>query len=174
MFDWYTTMNQPDWDGRTYAHPLPPMRPPAQQNPMQRPQATNEVLPQGSLSGGLLGLMAEDKGFLGNVDPGALALFAGLSMLGNNTGGRTFGQLVGKAGFDALAGAGGMAAAQAAAERQKRQDAREDMATRIAQHKIDLERYKLAQESAGMQALQGYLGGGAGGGMMPSRRTLTR
>lgn len=255
MFDWYTTMNQPDWDGRTYALPLPPMRPPAQQNPMQRPQATNEVLPQGSLLGGLLGLMAgegeatprmpspfgpkqeqggedaspapvqrpapqansltapasgplagpvmqpqmmpqqpmpmaapygwgqplpqmagqgaasaqagkagEDKGFLGNVDPGALALFAGLSMLGNNTGGRTFGQLVGKAGFDALAGAGGMAAAQAAAERQKKQDAREDMATRIAQHKIDLERYKMAQEAAGMQALQGYLGGGAGGG----------
>lgn len=266
MFDWYTTMNQPDWDGRTYALPLPPMRPPAQQNPMQRPQATNEVLPQGSLSGGLLGLMAgegeatprmpspfgpkqeqggedaspapvqrpapqanpltapasgplawpvmqpqmmpqqpmpmaapygwgqplpqmagqgaasaqagktgEDKGAFGNFDPGALALFAGLSMLGNNTGGRTFGQLVGKAGFDALAGAGGMAAAQAAAERQKRQDAREDMATRIAQHKIDLERYKMAQEAAGMQILQGYLGGGAGGGMggmMPSRPTL--
>lgn len=266
MFDWYTTMNQPDWDGRTYALPLPPMRPPAQQNPMQRPQATNEVLPQGSLPGGLLGLMAgegeatprmpspfgpkqeqggedaspapvqrpapqansltapasgplagpvmqpqmmpqqsmpmaapygwgqplpqmagqgtasaqagkagEDKGFLGNMDPGALALFAGLSMLGNNTGGRTFGQLVGRAGMDALAGVGGMAAAQAAAERQKRQDDREDMATRIAQHKIDLERYKMAQEAAGMQVLQGYLGGGAGGGMggmMPSRPTL--
>ena len=236
MFDWYTTMNQPDWDGRTYALPLPPMRPPAQQNPMQRQQ--------GSVSGGLLGKLAEegeqggedaspapvqrpapqanpltapasgplagpviqtqmmpqqpmpmaapygwgqplpqmagqgaasaqagktgeDKGVLGKFDPGALALFAGLSMLGNNTGGRTFGQLVGKAGFDALAGAGGMAAAQAAAERQKRQDAREDMATRIAQHKIDLERYKLAQEAAGMQALRGYLGG-----MMPSRPTL--
>lgn len=253
MFDWYTTMNQPDWDGRTYAFPQPTGVAPVQ------------ALPQGSVSGGLLGKLAEegeaqatpripsplgpkqeqggedaspapeqrpapqanplmapafgslagpvmqpqmmpqqpmpmaapygwgqplpqmagqgaasaqagktgeDKGFLGNVDPGALALFAGLSMLGNNTGGRTFGQLVGKAGFDALAGAGGMAAAQAAAERQKRQDAREDMATRIAQHKIDLERYKLAQESAGMQALQGYLGGGAGGGMMPSRPTL--
>lgn len=253
MFDWYTTMNQPDWDGRTYALPLPSMMPPSQQNPMQRPQATNEMLPQGSVSGGLLGKLAEeggegaspapspapmqrpapqanpltapvsgplagpvmqpqmmpqqplpmavpygwgqplpqmagqgtasaqagktgeDKGFLGNLDPGALALFAGLSMLGNNTGGRTFGQLVGKAGFDALAGAGGMAAAQAAAERQKRQDAREDMATRIAQHKIDLERYKMAQEAAGMQILQGYLGGGAGGGMggmMPSRPTL--
>ena len=270
MFDWYTTMNQPDWDGRTYALPLPPMRPPAQQNPMPRPQATNEVLPQGSLPGGLLGLMAgegeatprmpspfgpkqeqggaaasasvspapvqprtpqanpltapasgplagpvmqpqvmpqqpmpmaapygwgqplpqmagqgaasaqagktgEDKGFLGNVDPGALALFAGLSMLGNNTGGRTFGQLVGKAGMDALAGVGGMAAGQAQRERQKKQDARDDMATQIAQHKIDLERYKMAQEVAGMQALQGYLGGGAGGGMggmMPSRPTL--
>lgn len=199
MFDWYTTMNQPDWDGRTYALPLPSMMPPSQQNPMQRPQATNEMLPQmmsqqpmpmaapygwgqplpqmagqGAASA-QAGKTGEDKGFLGNVDPGALALFAGLSMLGNNTGGRTFGQLVGKAGFDALAGAGGMAAAQAAAERQKRQDAREDMATRIAQHKIDLERYKLAQESAGMQALQGYLGGGAGGGMggmMPSRPTL--
>lgn len=259
MFDWYTTMNQPDWDGRTYAFPQPmgaaPVQPMPQQNPMQRPQATNEMLPQGSVSGGLLGLMAgegeatprmpspfgpkqeqggedaspapvqrpapqansltapvsgplagpvmqpqmmpqqsmpmaapygwgqplpqmagqgtasaqtgkagEDKGFLGNMDPGALALFAGLSMLGNNTGGRTFGQLVGKAGFDALAGAGGMAAAQRAAERQKRQDAREDMTTRIAQHKIDLERYKMAQEAAGMQALQGYLGGGSGGG----------
>lgn len=274
MFDWYTTMNQPDWDGRTYAFPQPtgvaPVQPLPQGNPMQRPQATNEMLPQGSVSGGLLGLMAgegeatprmpspfgpkqeqggaaaspapspapvqppapqanpltapasgplagpvmqpqmmpqqpmsmaasygwgqplpqmagqgaasaqagktgEDKGFLGNMDLGALALFAGLSMLGNNTGGRTFGQLVGRAGFDALAGAGGMAAAQAAAERQKRQDAREDMTTRIAQHKIDLERYKLAQEAAGMQALQGYLGGGAGagmGGMMPSRPTL--
>jgi soluble lytic murein transglycosylase-like protein len=267
MFDWYTTMNQPDWDGRTYAFPQPmdaaPVQPMPQQNPMQRPQ--------GSVSGGLLGKLAEegeqatprmpspfgtkqgqggaaaspapspatvqrpapqanpltapasgplagpvmqpqmmpqqpmpmaapygwgqplpqmagqgaasaqagktgeDKGFLGNVDPGALALFAGLSMLGNNTGGRTFGQLVGKAGFDALAGAGGMAAAQAAAERQKKQDAREDMATRMAQHKIDLERYKMAQEAAAMQALQGYLGGGAGagmGGMMPSRPTL--
>lgn len=254
MFDWYTTMNQPDWDGRTYALPLPPMRPPAQQNPMQRSQATNEVLPQGSLSGGLLGLMAgegeetprmpspfgpkqeqggtahqaseqpqtpqanpltapasgplagpvmqpqmmpqqsmpmaapygwgqplpqmagqgtasaqtgkadEDKGFLGNMDPGALALFAGLSMLGNNTGGRTFGQLVGRAGMDALAGVGGMAAGQAQRERQKKQDAREDIATQIAQHKIDLERYKMAQEVAGMQALQGYLGGGSGGG----------
>lgn len=276
MFDWYTTMNQPDWDGRTYAFPQPmgaaQVQPLPQQNPMQRPQATNEMLPQGSVSGGLLGKLAEegeeqatprmpspfgtkqgqggaaaspapspapvqppapqanpltapasgplagpvmqpqmmpqqpmpmaapygwgqplpqmagqgtasaqtgkageDKGFLGNMDPGALALFAGLSMLGNNTGGRTFGQLVGKAGFDALAGAGGMAAAQAAAERQKKQDAREDMATRIAQHKIDLERYKMAQEAAAMQALQGYLGGGSGagmGGMMPSRPTL--
>lgn len=259
MFDWYTTMNQPDWDGRTYAFPQPtgaaPVQPLPQENPMQRPQATNGMLPQGSVSGGLLGLMAgegeatprmpspfgpkqeqggedaspapvqrpapqansltapasgplagpvmqpqmmpqqsmpmaapygwgqplpqmagqgtasaqtgkagEDKDFLGNMDPGALALFAGLSMLGNNTGGRTFGQLVGKAGFDALAGAGGMAAAQAATERQKKQDAREDMATRMAQHKIDLERYKMAQEVAGMQALQGYLGGGSGGG----------
>ena len=258
MFDWYAWVNDPQrWGG-----PQPPMisptQPPAQQNPMQRPQATDELLP-----GGLLGKLAgeeeaqptpspfgpkdeaqaatpapaqrpapqanpwtapasgplagpvmqpqmmpqqpmpmatpygwgqplpqmagqgtasaqtgkagEDKGFLGNVDPGALALFAGLSMLGNNTGGRTFGQLVGKAGFDALAGAGGMAAAQAAAERQKRQDDREDMTTRIAQHKIDLERYKMAQEAAAMQALQGYLGGGAGGGMggmMPSRPTL--
>lgn len=263
MFDWYAWANDPQrWGG-----PQPPMisptQPPAQQNPMQRPQATDELLP-----GGLLGKLAEegevqatprmpspfgakqvqggaaassapvqrpapqanpltapasgplagpvmqpqmmpqqpmpmaapygwgqplpqmagqgtasaqagktgeDKGAFGNFDPGALALFAGLSMLGNNTGGRTFGQLVGKAGFDALAGAGGMAAAQAAAERQKRKDDREDMATRIAQHKIDLERYKMAQEAAAMQALQGYLGGGAGGGMggmMPSRPTL--
>lgn len=276
MFDWYTTMNQPDWDGRTYAFPQPmgaaPVQPLPQENPMQRPQTTNEMLPQGSVSGGLLGKLAEegeqatprmpsplrakhgqggaaaspapspaqvqrpapqanpltapasgplagpvmqpqmmppqpmpmaasygwgqplpqmagqgaasaqagktgeDKGFLGNMDLGALALFAGLSMLGNNTGGRTFGQMVGKAGFDALAGAGGMAAAQAAAERQKKQDAREDMATRMAQHKIDLERYKMAQEAAAMQALQGYLGGSAGGGMggmMPSRPTLS-
>lgn len=275
MFDWYTTMNQPDWDGRTYAFPQPmgaaPVQPLPQGNPMQRPQATNEMLPQGSVSGGLLGKLAEegeqatprmpspfgakqgqggtaaspapspapvqrpapqanpltapasgplagpvmqpqmmpqqpmsmaapygwgqplpqmagqgaasaqagktgeDKGFLGNMDLGALALFAGLSMLGNNTGGRTFGQLVGRAGMDALAGVGGMAAGQAQRERQKRQDAREDIATQIAQHKIDLERYKMAQEAAAMQALQGYLGGGSGagmGGMMPSRPTL--
>ncbi|MDY2666962.1 hypothetical protein [Desulfovibrio sp.] len=254
MFDWYTTMNQPDWDGRTYAFPQPtgvapvqgsvsggllgklaeegeaqatpripsplgpkqeqggedaspapvqrpapqanplmapafvslagpvmqPQMMPQQPMPMAAPYGWGQPLPQMAGQGAAsaqAGKTGEDKGFLGNVDPGALALFAGLSMLGNNTGGRTFGQLVGKAGFDALAGAGGMAAAQAAAERQKRQDAREDMATRIAQHKIDLERYKLAQESAGMQALQGYLGGGAGGGMggmMPSRPTLTR
>lgn len=253
MFDWYTTMNQPDWDGRTYAFPQPmgaapvqpmpqgsvsggllgklaeegeaqatgpkqgqggaaaspapspaPVQPPAPQaNPLTAPASGplawpvmqpqmmpqqpmpmaasygwGQPLPQMAGQGAAsaqAGKTGEDKGVLGNFDPGALALFAGLSMLGNNTGGRTFGQLVGKAGFDALAGAGGMAAAQAAAERQKRQDAREDMATRIAQHKIDLERYKMAQEAAGMQILQGYLGGGAGagmGGMMPSRPTL--
>lgn len=253
MFDWYTTMNQPDWDGRTYAFPQPmgaaPVQPlpqgsvsggllgklaeegeaqatgpkqgqggaaaspapspaqvqrpapqanpltapasgplagpvmqpqmmPQQTMPMATPYGWGQPLPQMAGQGAAsaqAGKTGEDKGVFGNFDPGALALFAGLSMLGNNTGGRTFGQLVGKAGFDALAGAGGMAAAQAAAERQKRQDAREDMTTRIAQHKIDLERYKMAQEAAGMQALQGYLGGGVGagmGGMMPSRPTL--
>ena len=56
MFDWYTTMNQPDWDGRTYAFPQPmgaaPVQPMPQQNPMQRPQ--------GSVSGGLLGKLAEE------------------------------------------------------------------------------------------------------------------
>lgn len=258
MFDWYTTMNSPDWDGRTYALPLPSMVPPSQHNPTQKPQATDEMLPQGSLYGGLLGeferqgakreaevnmpspfgpkpeqaapapspaptsapvqrpapqanplatpasgplagpampaaqpmmgwgqalpQMAGKNGqqatgnsngsLLRNLDPGALALFAGLSMLGNNTGGRSFGQLVGRAGMDALAGVGGMAAGQAQRERQARMDARDDMATQIAQHKLDLERYKMAQEAAGMQELRGYLGGGAGGGMMPSRPTL--
>ena len=157
---------------------MQPQMTPQQPMPMGAPYGWGQPLPQMAGQGAAsaqAGKTGEDKGFLGNVDPGALALFAGLSMLGNNTGGRTFGQLVGKAGFDALSGAGGMAAAQAAAERQKKQDAREDMATRIAQHKIDLERYKMAQEAAAMQALQGYLGGGAGagmGGMMPSRPTL--
>ena len=33
-----------------------------------------------------------------------MALTAGLSMLGNNDGSRSFGQLVGNAGLDALAG----------------------------------------------------------------------
>lgn len=112
------------------------------------------------------------------VQPEMLALLGGLSMLANNNGQRSFGQLVGRGALDALSGAGSMAATQLAQERQKKQDAREDIATQIAQHKIDLERYKMAQEVAGMQALRGYLGGGAGGGMggmggmMPSRQTL--
>lgn len=48
MFDWYTTMNQPDWDGRTYAFPQPTGVAPVQ------------ALPQGSVSGGLLGKLAEE------------------------------------------------------------------------------------------------------------------
>ena len=44
MFDWYTTMNQPDWDGRTYAFPQP----------------TGVAPVQGSVSGGLLGKLAEE------------------------------------------------------------------------------------------------------------------
>ena len=146
---------------------MQPQMMPQQSMPMAAPYGWGQPLPQMAGQGtasAQTGKADEDKGFLGNMDPGALALFAGLSMLGNNTGGRTFGQLVGRAGMDALAGVGGMAAGQAQRERQKKQDAREDIATQIAQHKIDLERYKMAQEVAGMQALQGYLGGGSGGG----------
>lgn len=53
----------------------------------------------------------------------ALGLMAGLSMLANNNGSRSFGQLVGRAGADALGGLGNMMQAQAMQERQRRQDA---------------------------------------------------
>ena len=50
---------------------------------------------------------AEDSNAAWNAlkaDPGAAALFAGLSMLANNDGRRRLGQLAGQAGVDALAG----------------------------------------------------------------------
>lgn len=56
-------------------------------------------------------------------DPGTAALIAGLSMLSNNNGRNTFGQLVGRAGFDTLAGVGSMEAQRRAQERQAGLDA---------------------------------------------------
>lgn len=56
-------------------------------------------------------------------DPGSAALIAGLSMLSNNNGSRSFGQLVGRAGFDTLAGLGSMEAQRRAQERQAGLDA---------------------------------------------------
>lgn len=57
------------------------------------------------------------------ADPGSAALIAGLSMLANNNGSRSFGQLVGRAGFDTLAGLGSMEAQRQAQERQAGLDA---------------------------------------------------
>lgn len=51
-------------------------------------------------------------------DPGAAALLAGLSMLANNNGQHSFGQLMGQAGVDALNGANALAAEQRARQRQ--------------------------------------------------------
>ena len=56
-------------------------------------------------------------------DPGSAALLAGLSMLSNNNGRNSFGQLVGRAGFDTLAGLGSMEAQRRAQERQAGLDA---------------------------------------------------
>lgn len=65
---------------------------------------------------------ASDRDAAWNVlrnDPGAAALLAGLSMLANNNGQRSVGQLVGQAGADALAGANALAAEQRARQRQQ-------------------------------------------------------
>ena len=56
-------------------------------------------------------------------DPGTAALIAGLSMLSNNNGRNSFGQLVGRAGFDTLAGVGSMEAQRRDQERQAILDA---------------------------------------------------
>ena len=69
---------------------------------------------------------AEDRNAAWNAmknDPGAAALIAGLSMLSNNDGSRSFGNLVGRAGFDTLAGLGSMEAQRRAQERQADLDA---------------------------------------------------
>ena len=55
--------------------------------------------------------------------PSSAALIAGLSMLSNNDGSRSFGQLVGRAGFDSLVGLGSMEAQRRAQERQEGLDA---------------------------------------------------
>lgn len=56
------------------------------------------------------------------VDWQQLALTAGLSMLGNNNGSKSFGQLVGNAGLDALAGLQARKQYEAAMARQQAQD----------------------------------------------------
>ena len=56
-------------------------------------------------------------------DPGSAALIAGLSLLTNNDGSRSFGQLAGRAGFDTLAGLGSMEASRQQQERQAAIDA---------------------------------------------------
>lgn len=109
-------------------------------------------------------------------DPGTAALIAGLSMLSNNNGRNSFGQLVGRAGFDTLAGVGSMEAQRRAQERyqqqqnlamaeaaRKRQKDAWDMGMQAAQFGLDRDKYlldrdKQAAELAGWRMLQGMGG----------------
>lgn len=113
-------------------------------------------------------------------DPGTAALIAGLSMLSNNNGRNSFGQLVGRAGFDTLAGVGSMEAQRRAQERyqqqqnlamaeaaRKRQKDAWDMGMQSAQFGLDrdelaLKRAKQDAELAGWRMLQGMGDGGMG------------
>ena len=124
-------------------------------------------------------------------DPGTAALFAGLSMLSNNNGRRSFGQLVGRAGFDALSGLGAMEAQRRAQARyeQEQQAARDeaalkrqkdefDMFMAQQQYALDRDKYQLDKrskdaEQRGWEMLNSTLGGGMtapadpGGGTVP-------
>ena len=109
-------------------------------------------------------------------DPGTAALIAGLSMLSNNNGRNSFGQLIGRAGFDTLAGVGSMEAQRRAQERyqqqqniamaeaaRKRQKDAWDMGMQTAQFGLDRDKYlldrdKQAAELAGWRMLQGMGG----------------
>ena len=119
------------------------------------------------------------------ADPGSAALIAGLSMLANNNGRNSFGQLVGRAGFDTLAGLGSMEAQRQAQERyQQEQDvaraeaARKqqkdawDMGMALNQYQLDRDKYQLDKqkqeaEMRGWEMLNPYMGGasfaGSGG-----------
>ena len=110
----------------------------------------------------------------------ALGLMAGLSMLANNNGSRSFGQLVGRAGADALGGLGNMMQAQNAMERyrqqqnmamaeaaRKRQKDAWDMGMQAAQFGLDRDELALKRanhdaELAGWRMLQGMVDGGMG------------
>lgn len=110
------------------------------------------------------------------ADPSSAALIAGLSLLSNNNGSRSFGQLVGRAGFDTLAGLGSMEAQRRAQERyqqeqdialadaaRKRQKDAWDMGMQAAQFGLDRDKYlldrdKQAAELAGWRMLQGMGG----------------
>ena len=106
----------------------------------------------------------------------ALGLMAGLSMLANNNGSRSFGQLVGRAGFDTLAGVGSMEAQRRAQERyqqeqdlamaeaaRKRQKEAWDMGMQAAQFGLDRDKYLLDREKQNAE-LEGWriLQGGGG------------
>ena len=118
-------------------------------------------------------------------DPGSAALIAGLSMLSNNDGSRSFGQLVGRAGFDSLVGLGSMEAQRQAQERyqqeqdialadaaRKRQKDAFDMGMALNQYQLDRDKYQLDKqkqeaEMAAWDMLRGSMGGapsvGSGG-----------
>ena len=108
--------------------------------------------------------------------PGTAALIAGLSMLSNNNGSRSFGQLVGRAGFDTLAGVGSMEAQRRAQERyqqeqditladaaRKRQKDAFDMGMALNQYQLDRDKYQLDKqkqeaEMRGWSMLNPYMG----------------
>ena len=110
----------------------------------------------------------------------ALGLMAGLSMLANNNGSRSFGQLVGRAGFDTLAGLGSMEAQRRAQERyqqeqdialadaaRKRQKDAFNMGMALNQYQLDRDKYQLDKqkqeaEMRGWAMLNPYMGGASG------------
>ena len=115
-------------------------------------------------------------------DPGSAALIAGLSMLSNNDGSRSFGQLVGRAGFDSLVGLGSMEAQRQAQERyqqeqdialadaaRKRQKDAFDMGMALNQYQLDRDKYQLDKqkqeaEMRGWAMLNPYMGGAPSSG----------
>ena len=115
-------------------------------------------------------------------DPGTAALIAGLSMLSNNNGRNTFGQIVGRAGFDTLAGVGSMEAQRRAQERYQQQQnlamaeaARKwqkdafDMDMALNQYQLDRDKYQLDKqkqesEMRGWAMLNPYMGGATSAG----------
>lgn len=116
------------------------------------------------------------------ADPSSAALIAGLSLLSNNNGSRSFGQLVGRAGFDTLAGLGSMEAQRRAQERyqqeqdialadaaRKRQKDAFDMGMALNQYQLDRDKYQLDKqkqeaEMRGWAMLNPYMGGATSAG----------
>ncbi len=128
---------------------------------------------------------AQDRNAAWNAiknDPGSAALIAGLSMLSNNNGSRSFGQLVGRAGFDTLTGLGSMEAQRRAQERydqeqdiafadaaRKRQKDAFDMGMALNQYQLDRDKYQLDKqkqeaEMRGWAMLNPYMGGATSAG----------
>lgn len=116
------------------------------------------------------------------ADPSSAALIAGLSLLSNNNWSRSFGQLVGRAGFDTLAGLGSMEAQRRAQERyqqeqdialadaaRKRQKDAFDMGMALNQYQLDRDKYQLDKqkqeaEMRGWAMLNPYMGGATSAG----------
>ena len=80
-------------------------------------------------------------------DWGQLALMGGLSILGNNNGNRSVGQLIGQGGLDALAGLQARKQYEAAMERQRQEDERAQ-----AQHDLQMRQGNAALEAAARRA----------------------
>lgn len=85
-------------------------------------------------------------------DWGQLALMGGLSILGNNNGNRSVGQLIGQGGLDALAGLQARKQYEAAMARQQEQDAmaqqKHDLAMRQGNAELDAAARKAQLEQA--------------------------